>query len=100
MAYYVGEIGININDFFEMTMQELHNISKGYQLKEEKQWLHTRQILTGIFQVNSKKRIKPSDIMSLSFDKQKTNMKPATSEEKIHWFKLAEQNARQLKGTS
>jgi len=83
--FALRKIGLKPWEFWEMTWPEFDSVREAYFLGLERQWDHTRHIMTIIHNVNCAKRsqqITPQKMMHLSFDPPKENILPPTEEEK------------------
>lgn len=72
----VGKAGVNISDFYELEPKEAFLLIDAYNEKQEEKWLHTRQVLATIINVNVEKkhRVKPEKIIKLNIDKKKNEI--------------------------
>lgn len=70
MGMAIGEIGMSLKDFYRLTYNEYHYISKSYMIKDEREWLRTRVLASLLINVQmpKDKHIKPEDLFSLPSD--------------------------------
>jgi len=66
----VGEIGMSLKDFYSITYNEYHYISKGYMFKDEREWqrmrLQTAFLLN--IQMDSANHLTPEELIRLPSD--------------------------------
>lgn len=99
MSFYCGEIGLSITEFNDCNMQDLYNISYGYNRRSEKQWLHTRFIGSLMINTTCKDKVKPQDLIKLSLDKDKykivDNRTPEQLKQDAEWVQKVERAVKQ-----
>lgn len=79
----VGKAGININDFYELEPREASLLLRAYFEKEEEKWMHTRELIATIINVNATKKrdqVKGKDIIKLYFEKEEKKISKTPEE--------------------
>jgi hypothetical protein len=66
----IGEIGLNLKDFYRLTYNEYHYVAKAYMGKDEREWLRTRMLASLLINVQlpKDKHITPEMLFSLPSD--------------------------------
>ena len=64
----MGECQILPHLFWDMTMAELDFVWYGYRHKEEQEWVRARWQTTILVNLQSKKKVKPTDLLKLDCD--------------------------------
>ena len=68
--YCYGELELREDDLITLTLFEFFMLSEGYKRREEKKWLHTRELMTIINNTSfGGKAITPEKIKPLDLDK-------------------------------
>lgn len=70
MGIAIGQIGMSLKDFYSLTYNEYHYISKSYMYKDEREWIRTRLLASLLINVQMPKDkvIKAEDLFSLPSD--------------------------------
>lgn len=90
--YYIGQVGINPNEFWENTWKENTLLGESYNIKQNLAWEQTRYLATLIYNSNVGKKsqmVKPHEMFYLPQDYYylKERAKPKTSREQYEAFK-------------
>jgi hypothetical protein len=67
--FALGEMGMAEEAFWKMTLRQFLLKADAFNSAREEAWEHTRQVLTILINSNSKKKVRPSDIVELKRDK-------------------------------
>ena len=74
LSFCVGEMGMSVNEFYDCTFEEINAIVKGYVSKREfytrQHWEAARMIAYNTVLPHTKKRLKPTDIIEFSWEKE------------------------------
>jgi len=62
-------MGMAEEAFFRMTLRQFLLKADAFNNEKEEAWEHTRQVLTVLINSNSKKKVRPADIVELKRDK-------------------------------
>lgn len=81
----IGEIGLNLKDFYRLTYNEYHYIAKAYMQKDEREWLRTRMLASLLINVQlpKDKHISPEMLFALPSDKLIKKKKPTPTREEF-----------------
>lgn len=92
----VGQIGMRLNDFCALTPSEFRSVHGRWQEAEEAReragWERARMLATYAVQPYSKKRLKPSDLMTFPWERPDT--KNAAAPERSSAERMKELEAR------
>ena len=79
----VGEIGMSLRDFYSLTFNDYHYISKGYLQRDEREWQRMRMQTALLINVHlaKDKHISPEELFVLPSDKLITKKKLAPTKE-------------------
>lgn len=90
MDYYIGQVGINPNDFWGNTWSENQRLGESYNVKQNLDWERFRYLATMIHNVNCTKKsqmIKPEKLFPLPQDKLAKSQGPKSTIEQFEAFK-------------
>lgn len=79
----VGEIGMSLKDFYSLTFNDYHYISKGYLQRDEREWQRMRMQTALLINVHlaKDKHVLPEDLFALPSDRLIKKKKPTPSKE-------------------
>lgn len=90
LDYYVGQAGINPNEFWINTWAENQRLGESYNIRQNLEWERIRYLATMIHNVNCQKKqhmIKPQKLFPLPQDRYVKKDKPKSTKEQFEWFK-------------
>lgn len=90
MDYYIGQVGIDPNNFWFNTWKENTLLGESYNVKQNLEWERIRYLATMIHNVNCQKKqhmIKPQKLFPLPQDKYFKQGKPKSTPEQFESFK-------------
>jgi hypothetical protein len=97
LDFYIGQVGITPQNFWQHTWKENHLIGESYLIKQNLEWERVRYLSTMIFNVNCKKRsqmLKPEKLFSLPQDVYLEIGKAKSTPEEFEEFKKRTSNAK------
>jgi hypothetical protein len=70
LEFALGELGLRPDLFWEMTWREYATACRGYYKRQDMKWLHTRELMALLYNphVEKKDRMRPAEMVPLSFD--------------------------------
>lgn len=90
LDYYIGQVGINPNDFWHNTWSENQLLGESYNVKQNLEWERVRYLATMIHNVNCSKKqhmIKPTKLFPLPQDNLTRRKLPKSTREQFEEFK-------------
>jgi len=75
LDYYCGRLGLNEKEYWESTARQLAWKHRSHTYLNERSWEQTRILAMYIAAPYSKKTLKPSDIVRLSFDEESSKQR-------------------------
>ena len=88
--FYIGQVGINPNEFWANTWKENHLLGESYLIQQNLHWERSRFISTMIYNVNCTKRsqmIAPDKLFPLPQDVYLGRDKPKSTPEQMEDFR-------------
>lgn len=61
----VGELGLTLMEYWDLTLYELTAMIAGYNVRWEEEWKRTRLIYATLYNANAKKKKTPTELMPL-----------------------------------
>ncbi len=89
LDYFIGQVGINPNDFWQNTWSENQLLGESHSIKLNLAWEQTRYLATMIHNVNCQKKsqmIKPEKLFPLPQDKYLQKSKPKSTPKEFKEF--------------
>ena len=71
MDYFIGQVGINPDNFWKNTWKENHLLGEAYYINHNKEWERVRYLAAMVYNVNARRRsqmIEPEKLFSLPQD--------------------------------